>query len=119
MRRRDPRDGLLRDRDLVSRVARLLYRPPDDPEQHRDRDLEDEHEPDEAPVHAAGCYPLWRGLRTRMSAPEPGQRSGDPSSSKCTMLFRAATRAAISSPGSRTTRSTPNSSTLNDAIAVP
>ena len=42
--------------------------PPDDPQQPHDRDLEGEHEPEEAPRHVGHCTPAARRVHARVSA---------------------------------------------------
>src|SRR3954449_8185840 len=49
---------------LRLRLRRGPNRPPHDPEQRGDRDLQDEHQVDERPTHASAMLPLAAGTRT-------------------------------------------------------
>ena len=71
-----PPSPRLRQRGLL--VA-LLDRPPDDVQQHRDGDLQDDHQPDEAPTHCPETTPP-RPVRTGV-APARLHRCSLPSSS--------------------------------------
>src|SRR6185369_11987521 len=57
---------------LLALLRTLAHRPPDDDQQGHDRHLEDEHEPDEAPVHVRHHSEVARPAHAR--GPGAGDR---------------------------------------------
>src|SRR5579859_3173788 len=102
----------------------LLNRPPDNRDQPYQGDLECQHQPHETPRHegfdptriAVSCHARTAPQRSRT----PVQvRRATGRSLNWVIRWSSATRWAISSPVRWVSRSTPNSSTLNEAMAVP
>ncbi len=109
-------------------VRGLLDRPAHDQEKPNDRDLQQEHQPDERPGgHAPRSYtrplhpykpPMWRWTRTAMGSQPDQPRSCSGAPLNCVIACSSPMRATISLPVRRSIRSVPNSSTLKEASTV-